>query len=226
MHISDVYSIYYLYPGLVILFSFIYLKEKVGWFDYVCLVSCFIGAILIVKPHFIFGDKHYHNNSNSLFFLIVFCGALLKAIEDVIVRDVGKEVHFLMFPFSYAFLGILLFPIPMAITDKVYPNFSLSEVIVLFLIGFCTFSYQMFMALGFQNENAGRVSLVNYVQVGLMYLSDLFLFGKGFNYLDLTGTMLIFVFNIINGIIKATKRMKQLKELKAKNSKNNNNIII
>jgi drug/metabolite transporter (DMT)-like permease len=221
MHISDVYSIYYLYPALVILFSWLFLQEKVGSFDYFCLVSCFIGAILIVKPQFLFSTEQ-HSTSNSLFFLIVFCGAILKAIEDVIVRNVGKDVHFLIFPFSYALIGILLFPIPMAINDKVYPTFTFGEIVVLFLIGLCTFCYQMFMALGLQNENAGRVSMINYFQVALMYISDLSFFGKPFQLMELFGTFLIFFFNVTNGTLKAIKRIKQLKEFKEKNNNNNN----
>jgi len=222
MHISDVYSIYYLYPALVILFSWLFLKEKVGTFDYFCLICCFIGALLIVKPAFVFGSLHASSkSSSSLFFLIVFCGAILKAIEDVIVRNVGKDVHFLIFPFSYALIGILLFPIPMVINDKVYPSFTFGEIIILFLIGFCTFAYQMFMALGLQNENAGRVSMINYFQVAFMYLSDLFFFGKPFQWIEVFGTFLIFFFNVTNGILKALKRMKNLKEFKERNSNNN-----
>ena len=220
IHISDVYSVYYMYPAIVILLSWLFLKEKVGSFDYVCLISCFIGAILIVKPNFLFLIEQ-HNSTNSIFFLIVFCGAILKAVEDVIVRNVGKDVHFLIFPFSYALIGILLFPIPMAINDRVFPSFNFSEIVVLFLIGVCSFFYQMFMALGLQNENAGRVSMINYFQVALMYISDLTFFGKSFELMELFGTFLIFFFNVTNGALKAIKRIKQLREFKERGNHNN-----
>ena len=128
----------------------------------------------------------------------------------------------------------------MIINDTVYPSFNLREVFLLFLIGMCTFLYQTFMALGLMNENAGRVSMINYLQVALMYLSDLFIFGKRFQYLDFTGIMLIFGFNFTNGVIKAVSRMKQLDEAKRQykeeqarisslpqddNFKNSNNIV-
>jgi drug/metabolite transporter (DMT)-like permease len=215
MNISDVYAIYYVYPGLVILLSYIFLKEKLGPFDFICLVSCFIGAILIIKPEFLF-HQSLKSGQNDVFYIFVFCGALFKSAEDVIVREVKDDVHFMAYPFFYSLIGILLFPIPMAINDRVYPSFNIYEVFLLFLIGLCTFMYQMFMALGLQNENAGRVSMINYLQVALMYLSDLFIFHKNFQWLDFTGIMLIFGFNFTNGILKAVARMKQLEEVKKK----------
>jgi len=80
------------------------------------------------------------------------------------------------------------------------------------------------MALGLQNENAGRVSMVNYLQVALMYLSDLFIFGKELMLLDLMGTILIFSFNFINGIYKFVKRLKQLEDIKRKHLEEQNKI--
>ena len=213
MNISDVYAIYYIYPALVILLSYTFLREKLSAFDFICLASCFIGAILIIKPAFLFHQISKVSN-NNIFYLFVLLGALFKSCEDVIVREVKHDVHYMAYPFFYSIIGVLLFPIPMIINDRVYPSFNLKEVFLIFLIGLCTFLYQMFMALGLMNENAGRVSMINYLQVALMYLSDLLIFGKPFQYLDFTGIMLIFGFNFTNGVIKALSRIKQLDEMK------------
>lgn len=227
IHVSDVYSVYYIYPAFVILFSLFFLKEKIAFFDILCLLACFTGALLIVKPDFIFnstGKALSKDSTNSYFFLLVVIAALLKAIEDVIIRNIGKDVNFLIFPFMYSLVGIILFPIPMFIFDSIYPTFSFFDVVVIFLIGLCTFLYMSFMALGFQNESAGRVSMVNYFQVALMYVSDLCLFDKKLQLLDLIGTCLIFGFNFTNGIIKALKRMNNLEKIKMKNNSNKENI--
>jgi len=213
IHISDVYSVYYIYPAFVILFSVIFLKEKTGCFDICCLFACFLGAILIVKPDFIF-EANPTDKNNTFFFLLVVIAAFLKVVEDVIIRNVGKEVNFLIFPFMYSVMGMILFPIPMFIFDTVYPNLSFFDNIVIFLIGLCTFLYMSFMALGFQNESAGRVSMINYFQVALMYVSDLCLFDKKLHFLDLLGTSLIFGFNFANGLLKAYKRMAELDKVK------------
>jgi drug/metabolite transporter (DMT)-like permease len=214
IHISDVYSVYYIYPAFIIILSYFFmLKENLGLLDYTCLSACFVGALLIVKPDFIF-----HNDTSTeprmYFFAMVLFASLLKAIEDVLIRNVGKDAHYLSFPFMYSILGMIIFPIPMIIYDKVYPTLSFGEVIVIFLIAGCTFLYQMFMALGLQNESASRVSMVNYIQVALMFISDLAFFDKKFNWLDLIGTLLIFCFNFANGFYKAVERWKNLNNYK------------
>jgi drug/metabolite transporter (DMT)-like permease len=75
------------------------------------------------------------------------------------------------------------------------------------------------MALGLQNEKAGRVSMVNYLQVALMYISDITLFGKNLELLDLIGTIVIFGFNFINGLMKTIERLVELRKFKANLSK-------
>lgn len=216
MHISDVYSVYYIYPGFIVLLSLVFLKnEKLAMFDFICLFTCFIGAIFIVKPDFIFQTKT-EGGTSAIMFSLVIVAAFVKAVEDVIVRNIGKDAHFLIFPFMYSVFGMILFPIPMLLFDTHYPSFTFSEVVVVFCIAVCTYLYQTFMALGLQNESASRVSMVNYVQVALMYLSDLLLFDKKFQVLDLIGTLFIFGFNLTNGIIKALKRQNELINVKSK----------
>lgn len=67
MHISDVFSVFFIYPAFVIMFSVCFLGEKSWWFDYVCCVASFTGAVLIVKPDFLF----HNNNSESNYFFLV-----------------------------------------------------------------------------------------------------------------------------------------------------------
>lgn len=289
LYVSDVYSVYYIYPAFLIVFSMIFFKEKITKLDLLCLLACIIGAILVVKPNFIFAnlankeilleepksensnlqmqsdilipnsinnslinfptnnnifsihninktftnmninetsienfknskkhnleaksndEKEFHNK--GFYILLVIIAALLKAIEDFIVKDIGKQVHFLAFPFMYTIIGIVIFPIPMLLFDKVFAEFTGFDVFLIFCISLCTFLYISFLALGFQNENAGRVAMINYFQIIFMYLSDLFLFDKRLEVLELFGILLIFGFNFTNGILKTLKRKKYL----------------
>jgi drug/metabolite transporter (DMT)-like permease len=214
IHVSEVYSVYYVYPGFVILFSFVLLREKVQLMDGLCLVACFVGAILIVKPEFIF--KNETSGNKYQYFGLVLIAALLKAVEDVIIRNSGKEVFYLIYPLMYSVVGVILFPIPMFLFDTSYPSFTIFEVILLFFIAVSSFFYQTFMILGIQNEKAGRVSMVNYLQVAFMYVTDIALFNKSVQYLDLIGTLLIFSFNFTNGLLKTCKRISELNKLKNK----------
>lgn len=214
MHISDVYSVYYIYPGFIIILSFFFLKnERLSVLDYLCLLACFVGVTLIIKPEFIFRQKT-DSGSQIYFYMLVIIAAFLKSIEDVIVRNTGRDAHYLIFPVMYSILGIILFPIPMILIDVKYPTFNFTEVVIVFLIGVCTFLYQAFMALGLQNESASRVSIVNYVQIALMYICDLTLFDKDFNMIDFFATLLIFGCNFMNGLYKTIKRMNDLNKFR------------
>jgi len=280
MYVSDVYSVYYIYPAFLIVFSIIYFKEKISKFDLLCLFACFFGVILVVQPDFIFDNSPNrkinrggfvsptisHTNLNTensnennpynnltlnsmingsgkdaissqknlsfnnqygedfdnkgFFIILVIAAALIKAMEDFIIKDVGKHVHYLAFPFMYTVIGIIFFPIPMLYFDKVYAKFNIYDVFIIFCIAVFTFLYISFLALGFQTENAGRVSMINYFQVIFMYISDLFMFNKQLELFEFIGTLLIFGFNITNGLLKTLKRKKLLDTHNENNYKN------
>lgn len=216
--ISEVYSIYYIYPGIVILFSYFILNEKVGVCDFLCLLFCFIGVILIIRPEIIF-PKQLTSSTNLLIFILVVIGASLKAFEDIIIRNVGKEIDCLIVPSIYSIIAIVMYTIPFILfheNSKIIPEFTQLDWIIVMFISIFSFIYQTFMTLGIQSENAGRVSMVNYLQVFFMFLSDLIIFHRRIIFLDVLGTGFILVFNLINGVRKAMKRGDQLNIYKSK----------
>lgn len=91
---------------------------------------------------------------------------------------------------------------------------------MIFLNAISTFLYMTFLALAPRNESAGKISMINYMQLVFMYFSDLFIFDKKIDFFDVLGLALIFGFNFINGILKADKRIKHLNRMK--NSKKEN----
>lgn len=216
LNISNYFSVYYIYPAIVILLSFLILKEKVKNGDYICLISCLIGMVFIIRPEFIFHQIGKDVNK-SYYFAVIF-SAIFKSMEDIITRDVGKNIHFLMIPFFYSVIGIIFFPLILYFgvnhIDKL--ELTLIEYFILFSIAFCSFAYQSFMALGIQNEKAGRASMINYLQIPLMFFVDMLVFHKRFLFYDIIGTFFIFIFNFGNSIIIIIQRENSLKKLKEK----------
>jgi drug/metabolite transporter (DMT)-like permease len=216
--ISEVYTVFYIYPGIVILLSFFILKEKVGRFDYLCLLFCFIGVLLIIRPHFLFPD-HKHAKSNLLIFGLVIIGASLKAFEDIIIRNVGTEIDCLIVPSIYAVVAFVLYPLPLIVFQEytnIVPDLDLIDLIYITFISVFSFVYQALMTLAIQSENAGRVAMINYLQIFFMFLSDLFIFYKKIVFLDVLGTFIILFFNFANGLIKVLKRGHELNSFKYK----------
>ena len=212
MSISDVYSIYYLYPGFVIILTNLILKEKVENFDYICFFFCFIGVLCVVRPNF-----NYLTQNNIIIFLIlgVLLSALLKSFEDIIIRYLRKDVYFLLFPVMYALIGLIFYPIILLIhmkeiKDEFLIEMSFYEWGIIILIAIFNFSYQALMAVSFKYENAGRADLINYFQVLFMFISDIYLFDRNTVFYDYLGIFFIFGFNLSNGIVKSFKRNKKI----------------
>jgi drug/metabolite transporter (DMT)-like permease len=105
MSISNVYSIYYLYPGIVVLFSHFILNEKVGNFDYICLFFCFIGVLCVLRP----GINFFDDTNYGILSIFVLLSALFKACEDIILRYIGKKIHFLYTPLLYCIVGFFIY---------------------------------------------------------------------------------------------------------------------
>ena len=213
MSISEVYSIYYLYPGFVILLTNLVLNEKVENFDYICFFFCFIGVLFVVRPNF-----DYLIQNNIILFLIsgLLLSALFKSFEDIIIRYLRKDVYFLLFPIVYALIGLILYPIFLLnylneIKSDFLIEMSYYEWSIIFLIAVFSFSYQALMAASFKYENVGRADLINYFQVLFMFISDIYLFDKNAVFYDYLGIFFIFGFNLSNGIIKSYKRNKKIK---------------
>ena len=213
MSISEVYSIYYLYPGFVILLTNLVLNEKVENFDYICFFFCFIGVLFVVRPNF---DYLIQNNLILFLILGLLLSALFKSFEDIIIRYLRKDVYFLLFPIVYALIGLILYPIFLLnYLNEIKSDFLIEmnyyEWSIIFLIAVFSFSYQALMAASFKYENVGRADLINYFQVLFMFISDIYLFDKNAVFYDYLGIFFIFGFNLSNGIIKSYKRNKKIK---------------
>lgn len=238
LSISDVFSIYYIYPGIVMLFSLLILKEKTTKIDYICLLACIIGVLLIIRPAFVSkylfylpekDEKNYNNlqkpnnyikiknnpiyNLSKLFVVcLVIIASISKAIEDIIIKSIGSYVEAILYPIVYSFLGIIMYPlfvIMFRFNISSLLNLDFTTYIILIVIAISSYLMQFFMAKSFQKESASRASMVNYLQLIFMFLSDLVLFNHKFYLVDLIGTFLIFGFNFANGVYKFLDRLER-----------------
>ena len=209
MSISNVYAIYYLYPGIVVLFSNFILNEKVGNFDYICLFSCFIGVLCVLRPGiYFFDDINY-----GVLSIFVLLSALFKACEDIILRYIGKKTHFLYTPLLYCIVGFFIYLIQVILfreDKKFIIKMGLYDWTIICIIAFLAVSYQSLMALAFSNEKAGRASMINYLQILFTFLADIIIFKRETVLLDYIGILLIFGFNFTNGCIKVYYRKKEI----------------
>ena len=225
MSISDVFAIFYLYPGVVVLLSNLILNEKVGKFDYICLLACFIGAVCVLRPGMDFFEG---KNMFGILTIFVLLSVLFKASEDIILRYIGKKIHYLIIPFLYSGVGFFVYLLQIIVFNEnkgLIIELSFFDWIIIFLIAFLSVSYQCLMALAFGNENAGRASMINYFQILFTFVADIVIFKRKAVFLDYLGILLIFGFNFTNGCIKIYFRSKDIVYKKTNEEVNNDNNV-
>ena len=200
---SDVYTIFYCYPAFVIVLSVFFTRDTPKIMDYLCLLCCFIGVLCVVQPAVIFGEKvlieGHKDISKTLYFLLALCGAMTKSTEVVLVRDIMGDINWLCFPLFFAFFGLLMFPIPQIINRSFSFEYTLSEFVILVCISLSSWNYHSFLALSLKYENVSRASMINYLQIPILLITDLLMFDKKADFLSIFGSLLIFTFNFGNG---------------------------
>lgn len=230
---SNVYSVFFLYPGLVMILSSIILKENFNILDFLTFPICLIGVFLVVKPKIFFNNNsnqiHEEKNntdnsslaSHDILYVLVFLACFAKGTGDFIVRKV-KMISPFIIPMGMSTVGIIILPILVIIDQSKLPDVSVKDHILFAIDGFLIFFYQAFLALSLQNDNAGRVIMINYVQLVFLFIADIYIFNKKFEWMDFIGIIIIFSVNVMNAIYKTIKRLDKRDNLIDENNDENN----
>nr|WP_279222250.1 DMT family transporter [Anaerophilus nitritogenes] len=143
-------------PIFVLLFSSIFLKEKLPPKMYGALPIVFIGAILTIKPF-----------SYSTFSIVAIFGilsAVFSGAAGVCIRFLSEKHHTYEIIF-YFMLTATLTSIPLMSNSFVVPN-SL-ELFYLICIGVVSLLAQVFLTKAFTHENPVVVEIIRYI--GIVY---------------------------------------------------------
>lgn len=148
--------VFFLGPAFTAILAAIVLGEAFTLFDGICSVICLIGVILVSKPQFLFGQTDESNNTQAtndwIRLLAIFCallGAFMSAVAYVIVRKVGRGVHFMVHVVSFGSISTVGSLIGMfAFQEPIMPR-SGYEISMLLLVGISAFIGQCFLNQGY-----------------------------------------------------------------------------
>lgn len=216
---SNVFSVFYLYPIVVMILTTTILGEKVSLSDIFCLPFCIVGAILVVRPKFIFTNDTLKEGSivdeKAYLYLLILIATCAKGTGDFILRKIKNNVHFLMIPIVFSIIGTLLFPIMIKISEVPLPDLVMKQHFGIIINSVLMYGYMSFLAYALQFENASRVVMVNYLQLVFLFFIDLYVFNKPYRNLDLLGVLMIFSFNFGNAMYKTCKRIDEQEKIKS-----------
>lgn len=188
--LSDANMLNKLSPFFVIIFSALFLREKINLKQIISIIIAFLGALFIIRPSMSF----------DIFpALVGLLGAISAAAAYTCVRSLGnKEKHYtIVFYFSF-FSSVVLLPFVI----MYYVPMSILQLIYLLLAGVFASIGQFGVTLAYKYAPAKEISIFDYTNILFSALISIFVFGifpDGFSfigYIIIFGAALyIFIYN-------------------------------
>ncbi|XP_036936827.1 solute carrier family 35 member G1 [Acanthopagrus latus] len=195
MPLADATVIMFSNPVFTSLLAWIFLKERCTIWDLVFMVFTLTGVILIARPPFIFGDHlrgiegNYTNHIKGT--IAAFAGAVGAAFTYVVLRKIGKSVHYYLSVWYYAVIGFIECIITVSVLGEWKIPSCGRDRWLLMLIAVLGIAGQSFLTKALQIEKAGPVALVRTVDVVLAFLFQFIFFNRAPTWWSLGGALFV-----------------------------------
>lgn len=201
-------SVYiYSYPIFATLFSMIILKEKVEPVKFIVIFISFAGLILLSL-----GGKGSLAGI-GLYELIAIAGSVITGLAVVFVKKLHDSDNSYAIFFSQCIVGFWMFLIPSGTTQS---KGSMTELLLLVLVGVVATIGQLFMTEGYRYVNVATGSLLQSMVPVFNLLSGWLIFHEQFSPIEMSGAFVIvsscFALVIINFRIGKKTRILKLVE--------------
>ncbi|EOU1108705.1 DMT family transporter [Clostridium perfringens] len=179
--LSDATILNKLSPFFVIIFSYLFLKEKLKPIHIICLLAAFSGVLFIVRPS---GNLA----SNFIPAIIGLCSAAFAGGAYTFVRYLGGKEKGATIVFFFSFFSIVTtFPIMLF----QFETFGLEQFVFLILAGVAASCAQFALTAAYKYAPARDISIYDYTQVIFTALIGFVLFGDIPDKISLIGYALI-----------------------------------
>ncbi|KAK5905972.1 hypothetical protein CgunFtcFv8_001876 [Champsocephalus gunnari] len=174
MPLADATVIMFSNPVFTSILAWIFLKERCTIWDCVFTVFTITGVLLIARPPFLFGDHrrtidgNYNNHIKGT--IAAFAAAIGAACTFVILRKMGKNVHYYLSVWYYAVIGFIQCLITTSVLGEwKIPNCGRDRWLLM-LIAVLGIAGQTFLTKALQIEKAGPVALMRTIDVVLAFI--------------------------------------------------------
>lgn len=167
--LSDASMLGKLAPFFVIIFSFIWLKEKVNLLEGIAVAVAFLGSLFIIKPNF----GSFTDTMPAVIGLVGAMGAGAAYTSVRFLSKRGERGPFIVFFFS-TFSCLVTLPYILFF----YSPMSLQQVGFLLLAGLAAAGGQFSVTAAYANAPAKEISIYDYSQVIFAALMGFALFGQ------------------------------------------------
>ncbi len=178
--LSDANMLNKLNPFFIIIFSAIFLKEKINLKQLFTLLIAFIGALFIIKPTF---------SIDIIPALAGLSSAIFAAAAYTCIRYIGnKEHHYTIVFFFSIFSTVVILPLMIL----VYIPMSILQLSYLLLAGVFATIGQFGITLAYKYAPAKEISIFDYSNIIFSAVISLLLFGVLPDYLSIIGYIIVF----------------------------------
>ncbi|XP_023281822.1 solute carrier family 35 member G1 [Seriola lalandi dorsalis] len=195
MPLADATVIMFSNPVFTSLLAWIFLKERCTIWDCVFTVFTITGVILIARPPFLFGghlrgiEGNYTNHIKGT--IAAFAGAIAAAFTFVVLRKMGKSVHYYLSVWYYAVIGFIECIITVSVLGEWKIPFCGRDRWLLMLIAVLGIAGQSFLTKALQIEKAGPVALMRTVDVVLAFIFQFIFFNRAPTLWSLGGALCV-----------------------------------
>ena len=201
MVLADANMLNKMSPFFVIIFSYIFLKEKVTMTQAIAVITAFVGSLLIIKPSV--------NNIEIVPALIGLLGGLMAGAAYTAVRSLGNRGEkgpFIVFFFS-GFSCIVTLPYLII----AYHEMTAIQLLFLILAGVAATGGQFAITAAYCHAPAKEISVYDYSQVLFSAIIGFIVFGQ-----------LPDVYSIIGYVVICLVAVAMFIDTKRRNNINNN----
>ena len=178
--LSDANMLNKISPFLVVIFSAIFLKEKINKNQIISIVIAFTGALFIIKPTFSVEIIPYMGGLMS---------AVFAASAYTCLRAIGnkEEAHTIVFFFSmFSLISIL----PMFI--YVYEPMTFKQLLCMILAGVFASLGQFGVTLAYRYAPAKEISIFDYSNIIFSAILSIFIFNQYPDLFSIIGYIIVF----------------------------------
>jgi len=178
--LSDANMLNKLSPFFVIIFSALFLSERIKPKQIIAIIIAFLGTLFIIKPSF---------SLEIIPSLAGILGAITAAAAYTCLRSLGgKEKHYTIVFYFSLFSTIVIFPFMLAS----YTPMTSTQLLYLILAGIFASVGQFGITIAYKYAPAKEISIFDYSNIIFSALISLILFGVLPDYLSFIGYIIIF----------------------------------
>ncbi|XP_021255277.1 solute carrier family 35 member G1 isoform X6 [Numida meleagris] len=161
-------------PVFTSLLAWIFLKEKYSIWDLLFTLFTITGVILIARPPFLFGSNvtgiegSYSDHLKGT--IAAIASTVSAASTIVILRKVGKSVHYFLSIWYYAVIGLIGCVIALFVMNEWRLPYCGKDRVFLILIGILGLGGQIFLTKALQIEKAGPVAIMRTMDVVFAFI--------------------------------------------------------